>query len=363
MLSSKTCCKKKSLPFKTQLKLTFVALVFQLTSVGFGSELISAKTDSLIRAGIRLSVQQSFDEAQAIFSELQHEMPDNPVGYFFQAAVLQTQMMDKEIYDQEAEFVELIEKSISFSKARIKKVAEDPWAYFFLGSSLGYLAFQNAKQKQFNWAFQVGMKSVQALEMALKKDSTLYDAYLGLGTYKYYRSKLSRHFKWLPFVKDDRRAGISMLKIAIKKSRYSRYSAMNSFCWIALVEEQYEQGWQLAERALMEFPQSRVFLWCAAKLADKMERWPEAIRFYRQILASFKSQNLFSPYNEAVCRKNLLRLYLQQEDFDLAEQECAKIQALKVRVGSEKRVADVLKEFLRACQRLGETAPLGDKSE
>ncbi|MFQ5676127.1 MAG: hypothetical protein ACE5G1_09540 [bacterium] len=63
--------------------------------------MISSATDSLIKKGIRLSIEQRYSEAFAIFAAMQQSMPDNPVGYFFQAGVLQTQMTDYEVYDKE----------------------------------------------------------------------------------------------------------------------------------------------------------------------------------------------------------------------------------------------------------------------
>jgi len=90
------------------------------------SQLISTRTDSLIRDGIRLSIKQSYPKAISIFAKMQEEMPVNPVGYFFQAAVLQTQMMDYEIYDKEAEFLALVKKTIQLSQNNIRYTNKVP---------------------------------------------------------------------------------------------------------------------------------------------------------------------------------------------------------------------------------------------
>ncbi len=342
---------------------TLISLFLILINPVSARELISAKTDSLIQTGIRLSIEQSFGEAFSIFSTMKNEMPENPAGYFFCAAVLQFQMMDAEIYDHEDDFFSLIAKTIELSQLHLKKNHRDARAYFFLGSAYGYLSFYQAKQNDYVKSFQNGMRSVRVLENALRADSTLYDAYLGLGTYKYYRSKLSRHFTWLPFVKDERSEGIALVRLAINKGNYARLSAMNNFCWIAIKEEDYQAGWQMVQSALNEFPDSRVFLWCAAKLATKLGRWQNAIDSYNNILSSLKNQKVHSPYNEFVCRKNLHLIYMEQNNYEKAEAECEKMQKIRLDKKTEKRLARLLKEVQRSCRQLSDTILIGERGE
>ncbi|MCG8605701.1 hypothetical protein MJD09_11980, partial [bacterium] len=285
-------------------------------------ELINARTDSLLQLGIRWSIEQSFDRAVDLFVGIQKELPNNPVGYFFHAATLQLRMMDYEIYNEEAEFLSLIDSAIELSRARIQTYGDDAWAYFFLGSAYGYLAFYRAKQNNFVESFQNGRKCVEALEAALSLNNELHDVYLALGNYKYYRSKLSRHLNWLPFVNDDRQEAIQMLRKAISNGRYSKYSAINSFCWIAIEEENYEEGWAVIKMALDEFPESRVFLWCAAKLAVKLQRWKDAESYYLKILAALTEKGKLSAYNELICRKNLFYVYQKLQKEQLAEEQC-----------------------------------------
>ncbi len=320
-----------------------------LPSVCF-SQLISTRTDSLIREGIRLSIKQSYPKAISIFAKMQEEMPVNPVGYFFQAAVLQTQMMDYETYNKETEFLDLVKKTIQLSKSYLKDNQKDPWAYFFLGGGYGYLAFYQGKQNKLMEAFKTGRNSIKALEKALKNDSSLYDLYFGLGTYKYYRSKLSRYFTWLPFVGDERKQGIEMIKTAMQKSKYSRYSAMSGLCWICIEEENYEEGFEIVKKALEEFPQSRIFLWCAAKTAKKLELWDEAAGYYEKILFSLKTENVLSPYNEIICRVNLCEIYSKLKKFQETEEQCQKILSIHLNKADQKRLSKNFKATQKSCR-------------
>ena len=314
------------------------------------AQLISTRSDSLIREGIRLSIEQSYPKAISIFAKMQEEMPANPVGYFFHAAVLQTQMMDFETYNKETEFLDLVKKTILLSKNHLRGSQKEPWAYFFLAGGYGYLAFYQGKQNKLIEAFKTGRHSIKALEIALKNNSSLYDLYFGLGTYKYYRSKLSRYFTWLPFVKDERAEGIEMIKTAMEKSRYSRYSAMCGLCWICIEEENYQEGFEIIKQGLEEFPDSRIFLWCAAKTAKKLKLWHEAAGYYEKIILSLETANILSPYNEIVCRVNLYDIYSKFEKYQQAEEQCQKILAIHVNKADQKRLSKNFKTNPKSCR-------------
>lgn len=324
-------------------------MLFLLKVPIIAQELIPARTDSLIQIGIRHTIEQCYDKAEAIFVKIEEEMPESPVGYFFHAASLQSKMMDYEIYDGENEFLLLVDKSIRFSKKHLKKRPKDAWGYFFMGGGFGYLAFYQAKQEKFIAAFQNGLRSVKALEWAVKLDSTLYDVYLGLGTYKYYRSKFSRYLTWLPFVRDERAMGIDMIRTAIKKSKYSRHAALNGYCWISIAEGNITEAWQLVTNVLEEFPESRVFLWCAAEIATKLNRWEEALAFYAKILDSLEKQNVLSPYNEFECRRRMAQIYFQIMDTQKALEECDKTFSITMNRKAKKRLASKLKNFQKLC--------------
>lgn len=332
-----------------KIKIIIPLLLLGIFESVFCQPYISAKDDSLIQEGIRLTIQQSYPEAISVFEQIKTNSPDSPVGYFFHAAALQTRMMDYENYHKEDKFLTLVERTIELSQDQIKKDSRNAWAYFFLGGGYGYLAFYQAKQKKLLEAFNSGKQSVNALERAIQIDPTLYDAYLGLGTYYFYRSKFSRYVDWLPLVNNDREKSLKMIETAMAKSRYSRYSARNGYCWICIEEENYEEGLRVAAKALQEFPDSRLFLWCAAKLNKKLERWREAASCFEKILLSLSEQNALTPHNEIVCRKNLVQIYLQLGEYRQAEEHCQKLSAMDLHETDRKKFEDNLRGIEKAC--------------
>ncbi|MFQ5676128.1 MAG: hypothetical protein ACE5G1_09545, partial [bacterium] len=92
----------------------------------------------------------------------------------------------------------LLNKTIKLTQTKLADGKDIAWNYFFLGGAYGYLAVYQGKQNKLLQAFRTSRLSIKALEKARSVDGSLYDLQVGLGTYKYYQSKLSRHLAWLP---------------------------------------------------------------------------------------------------------------------------------------------------------------------
>jgi len=69
-----------------------------------------------IDAGIKAGLQHEYDQAFTIFTNLAEESPNDPVGPFFAAAVMQSKMMDYETNKWQGEFNNNIDLTIALSK-------------------------------------------------------------------------------------------------------------------------------------------------------------------------------------------------------------------------------------------------------
>lgn len=341
-------------------KLFFLLKLFVLTNAAFPQNFIPSKIDSMIQVGIHLTIKQSYTEAMTIFKKIEEEIPRSPIGYFFQAAVLQTQMLDYEKYDKEKEFYNLIDRALKFAKQQIREERQTASAFLFMGLSYNYLSFFQIKQNKYWQAITNVKKSGVALENALRLDSKLYDAHFGLGVYQYYLGKIGRYLDWLPFIENRRENSLKMIEIAMKKGRYSNYSAMNALCWLSIEEEAFERSLEITEQALAKFPKSRAFLWCAGKAATQLDRHQKAANYYNKILNSLMEENVLSPYNEFTCRKNLVGLYLKMNAFPDAVAECQKITKIKLDKETQTRLKDSLKDINKTCSDFKEYSLLNN---
>jgi tetratricopeptide (TPR) repeat protein len=304
----------------------------------------AARIDTLLQQAISRTIAQKYGEAFALADSVIKLAPEEPVGYFFHAAILQARMLDYEKLMDEKTFLSATGACRKVAQKKLRQNANDAWAHFFLGSALGYEAFFLGKTKRFFEAFRTGMRCIHHLEAALKLDPQLYDAYLGIGTYKYYRSKMSKNFTWLPFVDDERAEGIRMIRQAMAKGRYSRSAAINGLSWILMDENRPEEALALVDSALALYPSSRFFLWSAGEAAYRVGRYEQAAACYEQIIQSLQNENVLSPYLELVGRTRLAKVYQAANKMEAACQELQRLGALELSKNERARGEAFLKD-------------------
>ncbi|MDZ7292306.1 MAG: hypothetical protein ONB44_21105 [candidate division KSB1 bacterium] len=307
----------------------------------------SAGIDSLLQQVIVHTILQEYKEALALTDSVIRLIPNEPAGYFFRAAVLQSRILDYETFEDEKPFFKASTTCRKLAQKKLSQRNDEAWAHFFIGSALGYEAFYLGKKRRYFEAFRTGWQSIQHLEAALRFDPQLYDVYLGIGTYKYYRSKLSKNFKWLPFVKDERETGILMVREALAKGRYSRAAALNGLSWILMDENRNEEALALADSALRLYPGSRFFLWGAGEAAFRVGRYEQASACYRQILQSLQNENRLSPYLELVARTRLAKVCQAADKMDEACRELKRVSEIELSKDDRERG----EEYLRAAER------------
>lgn len=287
-----------------------------------------AGVDSLLRAGIDLTIRQEYDSARVVFQMISRGDPRNPAGSLFEAGVLQTQAMDYEELMPKPEFDSLIARSTDLSEEMIERNPDSPWGHFFLGTALGNEALARAQQGDWFGAAMKAFSSASSLEDALERDSMLVDAYAGMGTYYYWKSRRLDFLMWLPFVPDRREEGIRLLEICAAKGLYSRYAALSSLVSIYLDAEAYDRAAERAMEALDRYPENRIFLWGLATAFERSGRTRDAIGAYQRLLAILENDIRPNPYNELVCRLNLLSLHLRHGERDGAPEELRRIREL-----------------------------------
>lgn len=263
----------------------------------------AAVLDSLLQRAVVLTVDQEYAAAFRAIDEALALAPQEPLGHLFRAATLQSRMMDYEDYAEEKEFFKSLKTCRQLAERKLQRNAGDALAHFLLGSAYGYEAFYVGKKKRYLEAAHMGWNSIKHLETAIRLDSTMYDAYLGIGTYKYYRSKLK-----LLIFSDERETGIAMIRKACAFGKYSRFAAINGLTWVLLDENKPEEAFALSDSVLQHHPRSRFFMWGAAESAARLGKFDYAREVYRRLMATLGEEHKLSPYLEAVGRMKLTRL-------------------------------------------------------
>lgn len=318
-----------------------------LFSTSISSNLSSAQDSSslrLIEEGIRLTILQRFEEAMAKFDSLKF-VENNPTQrFFYQAATLQAQMMDREDYSLEDQFMRLIDQTITAADSLLKHDDDRAWACFYKGSALSYKGYYLAQRKRYLPALRSVIPGIKLLEEAISLDSTIYEAYLGVGSYKYWRTRMMRFLHWLPFFPDQRQEGIAMIHKAIEQGRLARPVAISELIWIEIDRHNWPVAISYAKQALQEYPGSRFFLWGLAEAYFRGGCLHQAIKIYQQLLKSYQREKNYNHYNDVICYYRLAQCHHLLREYQTSHQYCQMILELPLAKNVRHRLKKRLKE-------------------
>ncbi len=262
---------------------------------------VAEEVRQVVALGTDALFQQKYEEAEDVFRSLAEQHPDHPAGFLFQAGILQAIAMDYDLMLNRAEFDSLLELAEERAGQMIANNPQSASGYFFRGSAYGYDAYASAESGDWWRAINKSSASVDDFEEALARDSTLYDALVGIGTYYYWRSRRTQFLNWLPFISDDREEGIRLVRVAAEKGVANRYTAMASLISIYLDADELEKALEIASKALDRYPGNRIFLWGKATALERLERWDDAFGVFRQLLRVMEQDSHDNPYNKLVC--------------------------------------------------------------
>lgn len=307
-------------------------------------ETITAPMDSIIKRIIPITINQKYDSALALCAKLERMPGAQAYAYFFKAAVLQSRMLDYENYVDEDEFLAASKQARELFQKSLRKNSRSAICHFFIGATYGYEAFYFGKRDRLLDGFRTGWRCMQELNTALKLDHDLYDAYLAIGTFRYYQASLGKNFAWLPFIDDNREEAIAMIRKAIYHGKYSREAAINGLSWILIDEDREQEALALVDSALAEYPRSRFFLWGAAAANYRLERWSEAERYYKLILETFSEENYTPPYNALTCYLRLAEIHFYQANYAASREQLAALFAVPLDGDDRKRCKELVYE-------------------
>ena len=283
-----------------------------------------------IEEGIELTINNRFEEAEVY---LQLQIKNNPADYrtyFYYAAVLNSKMTHFETTDDEESFDWALEKTIKIIDSILalnNTIDDSTYAQhlFYLGSAFGYRAFFQGQNKNWLAALSNGVKSNRTLQKAVEFDSTCYDAYLGIGVFKYWRHSILKYFAWLPFVPDERDEGINLIKKSIQHSRYSKYLARQQLVYILVHYSKPEEAISYAQEITERYPDSQFMLWAAAHAYHKDGDLHNAAIAYQHLLEIITDDPDYNPQHLIKCKMKLAEIYCDSEQYENCLLECKQL--------------------------------------
>jgi tetratricopeptide (TPR) repeat protein len=274
-------------------------------------EIPDAKLHTLVLQGIDLTWKERYASADSVFERVVREFPNHPSGFIYQAGVELAKAMDNEMEVNVQRFDSLIAAGKLRATSSVDSGTDRMWGYFFLGTADGSDSYARVYRGDWFGGTRKGFSSVSAFKDAVNVDSSLADAYAGIGAFYYWRSRKTESFNWLPFVGDDRAEAMPLLRKTIERGIYNKYTALNMLVAIYIDAEDYDKAIACSLEGLKRYPRNRAFLWGLATASQKAHAWFDAASAYQKLHSVITGSPENNHYNEIVCMLNLAKVDIE----------------------------------------------------
>ncbi|UCD16796.1 MAG: hypothetical protein JSV44_10100 [Candidatus Zixiibacteriota bacterium] len=239
----------------------------------------------LINEGMTAMLNGRWDQAYALFLNLHKIDTADPAGYLFRASVRQAEMIDREASLYGRELTHLLDSVVLQARGKMMSCSprDSAICFLYIGHQFAYRSLWEARFGSKLAALSNGMKAKGQYQSGLRADSTLYDLYLGLGTYHYWKSVRSGILRTVGIFKNEKEKGIAEIRMALDSSLFSRDAAFSELIWIMLGEKNFDSAAVLAGHMLARFPEGNTFRWPLAESHFRSKRYGDAAREYRKI--------------------------------------------------------------------------------
>ncbi len=272
--------------------------------------------------GVHWTENEQFAKAESLFTAMATRYPRSPIGPLFTAAAIHGEMLDHESPARAVEFRRWLDEAINEAELWRTSTPVSGEPEFVLGAALGYDAVYESHWGGWFAALKRGLSAKNHFKHALELDTTLIDAYLGLGTYNYWRSVKTDFVNWLPIVPDDRQKGLSQLQRVIEHGTISRNAARASLCYALMNEDDHLTVIAHAETLSTNLPNAKSPLWILAEASMGLYRWNDAARYYDEIESRIMDKGPGNYYNLIACAANRAHALYEAGHYRGALAEC-----------------------------------------
>ncbi len=213
-----------------------------------------------VGAGLRHIYSMRFDSARQTFDRMIRSEPSHPKGYFLKTSVSFYQLISGGQGSRlEEEFLTESEEAVRIADAYRQSTGSDMEADFYTGAVYGNLGRLYAAKGEWTKGFYYGRKAKSLHESVLRRDSTQFDAYLGIGLYNYYAAtvpKLVDVLVSLLGLGGNKQEGIRQIRLAAQKGSLTGIESKFYLAGVYSEEGNYEGALALLDELCGMFPRN-----------------------------------------------------------------------------------------------------------
>ena len=262
--------------------------------------------DSLIQQGMYYSYSERYEEAEDIFRKAIELKPKEPAPYLFLASLYGLYMADFSTDSLEKKFFAYSDTTVLMSEREILSGDTSALIRLWLAGGYGARAFYKVQHKDIFSGIQDVVKSIKEFHKVIEIDSLLFDAYIGIAGYNYFKHRLFSYIPWTENLQWE-----DEIKLACNRGKYFRIVALACYSSLLIEEKRFDEAVQVATQLVSEFPETRTFRWIRVKGYCGMEKWELARDEYKKLLelTLVGQPNYF--YSIGCCRLGLANAYLK----------------------------------------------------
>jgi tetratricopeptide (TPR) repeat protein len=261
------------------------------------------------------------DDALATFDTVSALAPGDPRGPFFHALTrfylygLNRSPADLEQFFSESDnVVEMCERLVDDND-------RDAVARFYLGGILGYRGLAHQYDGSLLKAVKDGRRGYLLLDDAVHMDSTLYDAQMGFGLFRYLVAKVPRSMTWILNLlgfSGDLEGGLASLKLAADRGVYTRTEATLFLAQFLFNEGRQDTALQYLDRLIRRYPENTLFLVLSAAWQRQLNHPDEALFAAKKAVALNQRKKI--RYGEELAFSTLGSVYFSLNEFSPARE-------------------------------------------
>lgn len=306
------------------------------------------EVNKLLNVGIEYILNQNYDLAKSKFNVLNKKYPELPFGKIYLAVVDITQAFDYgEEFNSES-ISKNLDDALALSEKLLEKKPNEIWNHYFVALSKGYKSYLRVLNGDWLSAISSGLSSVNYFEDCLEMDSSFYESYVAIGTYKFWKSRKLDFLEWLPFIDDESANGIRYLELALDKTSYNKNLAALSLIWIYIENKNFYGAIEIAERELKKNPINRTLQWALARAYEDINPG-KSIQIYNGTISSYQKIPNQNHYNEITLKHIIAQQYSKMGEKREALRICDEILATQ---NLTEDVKEKLDDRLKRVQKL-----------
>lgn len=184
-----------------------------------------ARFNQQIESGLRAAYNFEFNSATRIFKHVAQKYPNEPEGYHYLSMLYLWYYLGSKNEIEYSTFLRYSDIALDLAQKKLERKINSAHTNFILGQIYTYRAMAHAKKQNSLEAFWATKKAVDFYKETLSINPKYYDAYYGLGLFKYTLSYVPSLFNWALKVTNlsgSKQEGLQLLKKAYKYGKISK---------------------------------------------------------------------------------------------------------------------------------------------